>query len=65
MPVTPIPAVVLFVTRVTTMAEFYRQPAALGGSVQGPEHECEARGSRACDGVAPEGNMFQVREAIR
>lgn len=34
----------------------------LGGSVQPPAKEWEARGFRACDGHDPEGNVLQVRE---
>ena len=40
--------------------------AALGGEVWPPNKEWEAgdRGFRACDGRDPEGNVFQVREAL-
>jgi predicted enzyme related to lactoylglutathione lyase len=35
---------------------------ALGGSLRPPDSEWSARGFRACDGVDPEGNVFQLRE---
>lgn len=36
--------------------------ASCGGQIKSQEHEWEARGFRACDGVDPEGNVFQVRQ---
>lgn len=39
------------------------QAARLGGQVDPPANEWAARGFRACDGMDPEGNVFQVREA--
>lgn len=38
---------------------------SLGGGLQPPEREWEARGFRACDGFDPEGNVFQLRQAAR
>jgi predicted enzyme related to lactoylglutathione lyase len=38
--------------------------ADLGGSIQPPAKEWEARGFRACDGNDPEGNVFQVRQPL-
>jgi predicted enzyme related to lactoylglutathione lyase len=33
----------------------------LGGQLNSPQQEWEARGFRACDGHDPEGNVFQLR----
>lgn len=38
--------------------------ANLGGIVDGPEREWEMQGWRHCDGHDPEGNVFQLREAV-
>lgn len=37
----------------------------LGGVIDPPSREWEARGFRACDGTDPEGNVIQVRETVR
>lgn len=39
-----------------------REAAQRGGLVDPPAQEWAARGFRACDGMDPEGNVFQVRE---
>jgi catechol 2,3-dioxygenase-like lactoylglutathione lyase family enzyme len=39
--------------------------ANLGGAIKDPTHEWEDRGVRACDGHDPEGNVLQVRQALR
>lgn len=38
--------------------------AQLGGYLQPPDKEWEARGFRACDGVDPEGNIIQLRQPV-
>lgn len=38
--------------------------AKLDGEVWPADHEWEARGFRACDGRDPEGNVFQLRQAV-
>lgn len=37
---------------------------ALGGDLNGPEHEWESRGARVCDGCDPEGNVIQLRAPL-
>jgi len=40
-----------------------RQTAnALGGELNGPEKEWKFHGVRRCDGIDPEGNVFQLQE---
>jgi predicted enzyme related to lactoylglutathione lyase len=40
-----------------------RQTAkALGGGLNGPEKEWKFHGVRRCDGIDPEGNVFQLQE---
>jgi predicted enzyme related to lactoylglutathione lyase len=48
---------------VTGIAAARDKAAALGGRVHATSKEWSARGFRACDGVDPEGNVFQVRES--
>ena len=47
---------------VPSIAEARAKAAALGGELNSPEGEWEARGFRACDGHDPEGNVLQLRE---
>jgi predicted enzyme related to lactoylglutathione lyase len=47
---------------VASIAEARVKAAALGGELNSPEGEWEARGFRACDGHDPEGNVLQLRE---
>lgn len=49
---------------VAGIAEARARAPALGGELNAPEHEWEARGFRACDGHDPEGNVLQLRERI-
>jgi predicted enzyme related to lactoylglutathione lyase len=37
---------------------------ALGGEMNPPKGEFEARGLRMCDGHDPEGNVFQLRQRV-
>jgi predicted enzyme related to lactoylglutathione lyase len=39
--------------------------AEFGGTVDGPGREWEMQGWRHCDGHDPEGNVIQLREAVR
>jgi predicted enzyme related to lactoylglutathione lyase len=47
---------------VPSIAEARVKAEALGGELNPRKSEWEARGSRACDGHDPEGNVVQVRE---
>lgn len=38
--------------------------AALGGRLQPATEEWSARGFRACEGIDPEGNVFQLRQSV-
>ena len=49
---------------VASLAEARARGAALGGQVSPSEREWEGGGFRACDGYDPEGNVFQLREAV-
>lgn len=49
---------------VTSIDEARVRAASLGGWLAPREKEWEAAGIRACDGVDPEGNVFQVRQLI-
>lgn len=49
---------------VASLAQARLTAASLGGRLQSTNHEWEARGFRACDGIDPEGNVVQCREAI-
>ena len=49
---------------VRSLSEARSLAASLGGRLLPPEREWEARGFRACDGHDPEGNVFQLREAV-
>lgn len=49
---------------VPSIAAAREQAARLGGQVLPPRKAWEARGFRACDGHDPEGNVFQLREAL-
>ncbi|WP_326535888.1 VOC family protein [Pseudorhodoferax sp.] len=49
---------------VARIADARSKAAQLGGQVQPPSAEWQARGFRACDGHDPEGNVFQVRESL-
>ncbi|MFN7732260.1 MAG: hypothetical protein ACK5OB_10160 [Pirellula sp.] len=48
---------------VASIAEARKTVKRLRGRLKDAKHEWAARGFRACDGVDPEGNVFQVREA--
>lgn len=50
---------------VASLAEARRMASELGGELWPPDREWQARGFRACDGRDPEGNVFQLREALR
>ena len=47
---------------VTGIAEARAIAPSVGGRVGPVEREREAEGIRACDGVDPEGNVFQLRQ---
>jgi predicted enzyme related to lactoylglutathione lyase len=47
---------------VPRLAEARARCAILGGRLRPANEEWQARGFRACDGVDPEGNVFQLRE---
>jgi predicted enzyme related to lactoylglutathione lyase len=47
---------------VTSLAEARARARSLGGELNPPDKEFEARGFRACDGHDPEGNVLQLRE---
>ena len=51
---------------VDRIADARARAPSLGGELWPPENEWTApeRGFRACDGRDPEGNVFQVREAL-
>ena len=51
---------------VDRIADARARAPSLGGELWPPEREWSApeRGFRACDGRDPEGNVFQVREAL-
>lgn len=55
---------VKFSLPVADIAAARTKAAEAGGCVYPPEKEWEARGIRACDGYDPEGNVFQVRQAL-
>jgi predicted enzyme related to lactoylglutathione lyase len=47
---------------VASLEEARAKARALGGELNPPDKEFEARGFRACDGHDPEGNVVQFRE---
>jgi len=47
---------------VDSLAAARARVAMLGGRLDPADREWSARGFRACDGVDPEGNVFQLRE---
>lgn len=47
---------------VASLAAARARAGTLGGRLQPVDREWQARGFRACDGVDPEGNVFQLRE---
>jgi predicted enzyme related to lactoylglutathione lyase len=47
---------------VASLADARARCATLGGRLRPTNEEWQARGFRACDGVDPEGNVFQLRE---
>ena len=47
---------------VASIAETRNRSLTLGGELNPPKQEFEARGFRACDGHDPEGNIIQFRE---
>jgi|ERR1700712_1640195 len=47
---------------VASIAEARAKAPSLGGELDPPNKEFEARGFRACDGHDPEGNVVQFRE---
>lgn len=49
---------------VADLAQARAIASSLGGELWPVEREWEARGFRACDGRDPEGNVFQLRQAI-
>lgn len=55
---------VKFSLPVADIAAARTKAAEAGGCVYPPEKEWEARSIRACDGYDPEGNVFQVRQAV-
>jgi len=50
---------------VASLAAARARAPGLGGRLLPADEEWSARGFRACDGVDPEGNVFQLREAVR
>jgi len=50
---------------VASLAAARERAPGLGGRLRPAGTEWQARGFRACDGVDPEGNVFQLREAVR
>jgi len=50
---------------VASLAAARERAAKLGGRLLPADREWTARGFRACDGVDPEGNVFQLRELAR
>jgi len=49
---------------VDSLAAARARVAMLGGRLDPADREWSARGFRACDGVDPEGNVFQLREPV-
>ncbi|HEY1398396.1 VOC family protein [Roseateles sp.] len=49
---------------VASIDEVRARAVSLGGRVWSREKEWEAAGIRICDGVDPEGNVFQVRQRV-
>jgi predicted enzyme related to lactoylglutathione lyase len=49
---------------ISSIAEARAKAPTLGGAINPPNKEWEARGFRACDGHDPEGNIVQFREVI-
>ncbi len=49
---------------VTSIEQARSKAGQLGGRIFPKAKEWVARGSRACDGSDPEGNVFQVRESV-
>lgn len=49
---------------VASIADARARAAPLGGELNPPNREWEARGFRACDGHDPEGNVLQLREQV-
>ena len=58
---TDVPAKLIF--PVSDIAETMAKAPALGGELNPPAKEFEARGFRACDGYDPEGNVVQFRQS--
>lgn len=58
---TDVPAKLIF--PVADIAEVRARASALGGELNPPAKEFEARGFRACDGHDPEGNVVQFRQS--
>ena len=49
---------------VDSIAAARARAPALGGALNPPEAEWQARGFRACDALDPEGNVLQLRENL-
>ena len=49
---------------VVSLSETRKRVAALGGRLRPADEEWSARGFRACEGVDPDGNPIQFREAV-
>ena len=49
---------------VPSLAECRTQISSLAGLLNSPEREWSFQGARVCDGHDPEGNVFQLREAL-
>ena len=47
---------------VTNIADARRAAIAFGGELNGAEKEWKFHGVKRCDGIDPEGNVFQVQE---
>ena len=47
---------------VTSIEQARRTAKALGGELNGEEKEWKFHGVKRCDGIDPEGNVFQVQE---
>ncbi len=50
--------------RVNDLKQARQQAALLGGMLDPPGREWEARSFRACDGHDPEGNVIQLRMPV-
>jgi len=49
---------------VDSISDARTKAQALGGELNPPNSEWEARGFRACDGADPAGNVLQLRESV-